>query len=169
MGFLIRAIEKVTDIVSGHLQALLTLGLMALVMVDVVSRYVMQDPLSIAEEYGAFSLLTITCVGLAYTWKTRNHVRVEFIIKKLPVMVQRWLRLITLLLAITFTGFMVYGSYVLVDESFMFGSLSNSWLRTPLAYPQMAIVIGAVLVFLQLIVEIYKQILKLSAPEEEGE
>ncbi|MDM8539991.1 TRAP transporter small permease [Desulfococcaceae bacterium HSG7] len=169
MRFLVRIIETVTEIFSGYVQAWLTMALMILVMVDVTSRYVMQNPLAISDEYGGFCLVAITCIGLAYAWKTRSHVRVEFIIKKLPVRVQRWLRLFTLFLAIGFTGFMVYGGYKLVSISLMFGTRSTSWLRTPVAWPQLAIVIGAVLIFLQLIVEIIKQITKLSAAEEEGE
>jgi TRAP-type C4-dicarboxylate transport system permease small subunit len=169
MRLLARVIETVTEIFSGHAQAWLTLALMILVMVDVTSRYVMQNPLAISDEYGGFCLVAITCIGLAYAWKTRSHVRVEFITKRLPIGMRRWLRLFTLLLAIVFTGFMVYGAFKLVSISLMFGTRSTSWLRTPVAWPQMTIVIGAVLMFLQLIVEIFKQITKLSAGEEEGE
>jgi TRAP-type C4-dicarboxylate transport system permease small subunit len=82
---------------------------------------------------------------------------------------RQWLRLFTLLLAIVFTGFMVYGAIKLVSISLMFGTRSTSWLRTPVAWPQMTIVIGAILMFLQLIVEIIKQTTKLSAREKEGE
>jgi TRAP-type C4-dicarboxylate transport system permease small subunit len=169
MRLLVRIIEAVTEIFSGHVQAWLTFALMILVMIDVTSRYVMQNPLAISDEYGGFCLVAITCIGLAYAWKTRSHVRVEFIIKKLSVRRQRWVRLFTLFLAFVFTGFMVYGAYKLVSISLMFGTRSTSWLRTPVAWPQMAIVIGAILIFLQLIVEIIKQITKLPAGEEEGE
>ena len=50
----------------------------------------------------------------------------------------------------------------------MFGTRSTSWLRTPVAWPQMTIVAGAILMFLQLIVEIYKQITTIFTGEEEG-
>jgi TRAP-type C4-dicarboxylate transport system permease small subunit len=169
MRLLVRIIETVTEIFSGHVQAWLTMALVLLVMVDVTSRYLMQNPLAISDEYGGFCLVAITCIGLAYAWKTRSHVRVEFITKKLPIGSRRWLRLITLFLAIAFTGFMVYGSIKLVNISLMFGTRSTSWLRTPVAWPQMTIIIGAILMFFQLVVEIIKQIKKLSASEEEGE
>ena len=167
MKLLVRIIEKVTDIFSGHVQAWLTLGLMVLVMVDVTSRYVMQNPLSIADEYGGFCLVAITCIGLADAWKSRSHVRVEFIINKLSVRHRQWLRFFTVILAFLFTGFMVFGAVKLVNISFMFGTRSTSWLRTPVAWPQMTIAIGAVLIFLQLFVEIIKQITKFSAGKEE--
>lgn len=169
MRFLVRIIETITEILSGHLQAWLTFGLMLLVMVDVTSRYVLHNPLAVSDEYGGFCLVAITCLGLGYAWKTRSHVRVEFVVKKMPLVVQRWLRLFTLLLAFVFTCFMVYAAYKLVDFSFMFGTRSTSWLRTPVAWPQMTIVIGSGFLFLQLIAEIIRQIMKLSAPKEEGE
>lgn len=169
MRFLVRIIETVTHVISGHVQAWLTLALMLLVMVDVTSRYVLRNPLSIADEYGGFCLVAVTCLGLAYAWKTRSHVRVEFIVKRLPVPAQRWLRIFTLLLAFVFTGFMVYGAYELVRLSFMFGTRSTTWLRTPIAWPQITIVAGSVFMFLQLIAEIIRQIKRFSAPKEEGE
>ena len=168
MRILVRIIETVTEIFSGHFQAWLTFALVILVMVDVTSRYLMQNPLAISDEYGGFCLVAITCIGLAYAWKTRSHVRVEFITKRLPADARRWLRLFTLILAIVFTGFMVFGAWKLVSISLMFGTRSTSWLRTPVAWPQMTIVAGAILMFLQLIVEIIKQITKLSSGEEEG-
>ena len=168
MRLLVRFVETVTEIFSGHAQAWLTLALMVLVMVDVTSRYVMQNPLAISDEYGGFCLVAITCIGLAYAWKTGSHVRVAFVTKRLPAGMRRWLRLFTLILAIVFTGFMVFGAFKLVSISLMFGTRSTSWLRTPVAWPQMTIVAGAILMFLQLVVEIIKQITKLSTGEEEG-
>jgi len=169
MRFLVRIIETVTDVVSGHLQAWLSLALMFLVMVEVTSRYVLRNPLSIADEYGGFCLVAMTCLGLAYAWKTGSHVRVEFVVNRMPPRVQRGLRVFTLLLAFVFTGFMVYGAYELVRLSFMFGTRSTNWLRTPIAWPQITILAGAVLMFFQLIAEIIKYIKSISAPREEGE
>ena len=163
---LIRIIETVTDIVSGYVQAWLTLGLMFLVMVDVVSRYVMQNPLAVSDEYGGFCLVAITCIGLADAWKSRSHVRVEFVIKRLSRTKQQWVRLFTTVLAIVFTGFMVYGAYQLVSTSLMFGTRSTSWLRTPIAWPQMTIILGSGLLFLQLGVEIFKQLKKIVHGDE---
>ncbi len=166
MNMLVRIIEKLTDIVSGYAQAWLTLGLMFLVMVDVVSRYVMQNPLAVSDEYGGFCLVAITCIGLADAWKSRSHVRVEFVVKRLSRTRQQWIRLFTTVLAIIFTGFMVYGAYRLVNTSLMFGTRSTSWLRTPVAWPQMTIVAGAGLLFLQLAVDVFKQVKKIVHGDE---
>lgn len=169
MDTVYRLIGKVTDFLSGQVQSVLIFLMMVLVLVDVTSRYILKDPLSIAEEYGGFLLVAVTCMGLAYAWQQRSHVRVEFLIKNLPVRVQRVMRLFTLLLAFIFTGAMTYAAYELVSYSFMFGTRSGSWLRTPVAWPQITIIIGAALLFLQLIAELIVAVKRFGAPEGEGE
>lgn len=169
MNLVIRIIETVTDFISGHLQSWLIVIMMALVLVDVTSRYVLKNPLSIAEEFGGYLLAAVTCMGLAYTWKEKGHVRVEFIIRSLPVQVQRGLRLVLTIVALLFTLGMTYAAYELVSFSFMFGTRSGSWLRTPIAWPQMTLVAGSAIMCLQLIAEILKCIKRFGAPKEEGE
>ena len=70
---LIKIIEKLTDIASGRLQALIIFLLMAMLLIEVLTRYVLQSPLSIAEEMGGYLLVSITFMGLAYTWKEKSE------------------------------------------------------------------------------------------------
>jgi TRAP-type transport system small permease protein len=154
----VQVIETVNDFLSGQVQGILLFLLMCLVLVDVATRYLLQNPLSIAEEYGAYMLVAITCLGLAYTWKEKTHVRIEVLVDRLPLRAKRVLRLITLLIAFLFTLFMIPASYQLLSFSFMFGTRSGGWLRTPIAWPQITILIGALLLFFQLIVEIIKAV-----------
>lgn len=149
----LRIVESVITFISGPVQGWILFLMMLLVLVDVTTRYVLQNPLSVAEEYGAYMLVAITCMGLAYTWKEGSHVRVELLIKRLPPAARRWLRVITIFIAFLFTVFMVVASYQLVSFSFMFGTRSGSWIRTPIAWPQITIIVGSVLLFFQLILE----------------
>ena len=151
---LFKTVNWITTFVSGKLMGWLVFAMMALVLVDVTSRYVLNNPLSIAEEYGGYLLVAVTCMGLAFAWQERSHVRVEFVLVKLPPVLRGWLRVFTVGLAFVFSIFMVLASYELVEFSFMFGTRSGSWLRTPIAYPQMVLIAGSVLLFLQLIVEL---------------
>jgi TRAP-type mannitol/chloroaromatic compound transport system permease small subunit len=54
----------------------------------------------------------------------------------------------------------------LLADSLLFESRSGSWLRTPLVYPQTILLIGAILLFLQLLVEIIKAIIAMKKSEE---
>jgi len=163
----VQVIEAVNDFLSGQVQGVLLFLLMCLVLVDVTTRYALQNPLSIAEEYGAYMLVAITCLGLAYTWKEKTHVRIEILVDRLPIHAQRVLRLVTLVLAFLFTLFMIPAAYQLISFSFMFGTRSGGWLRTPIAWPQITILIGALLLFFQLIVEIIKAVKALQRDKKE--
>ncbi|OGP68872.1 MAG: hypothetical protein A2170_15395 [Deltaproteobacteria bacterium RBG_13_53_10] len=163
----VQLIETATDFLSGQVQGVILFLLMCLVLVDVATRYVLQNPLSIAEEYGAYMLVAITSLGLAFTWKEKTHVRIEVLVDRLPLRAQRVLRLITLLIAFLFTLVMIPASYQLVSFSFMFGTRSGGWLRTPIAWPQITILIGALLLFFQLVVEIIKAVKALRDDKKE--
>jgi TRAP-type C4-dicarboxylate transport system permease small subunit len=153
---IVKTIEKVTVILSGHLQAWIIFFLMVMLLAEVLTRYIMRSPLSIADEMGGYLLVSITFMGLAYTWKEKGHVRVSLLISRLPVKVARLLRLVTLILAAAFTVPLIKACYDLILDSLLFESRSGSWLRTPLVYPQTILLIGAVMLFLQLVAEIIK-------------
>ena len=161
----IKFIEKVTDVLSGHLQAGIIFFLMVMLLVEVLTRYILRSPLSIAEEMGGYLLVAITFMGLAYTWKEKGHVRVSLLISRLPHKFAHLLRFITLILATLFTIPLIKASYDLISDSLLFESRSGSWLRTPLAYPQTIMLIGAIMLFLQLIAEIIKAIIAMGKSE----
>lgn len=162
----INIIEKLTDVLSGRLQAVVIFLLMVMLLVEVLTRYILRAPLSIAEEMGGYMLVSITFMGLAYTWKEKGHVRVTLIISRLPERAARLVRFIALILATVFTLPLIKACYDLLADSLLFESRSGSWLRTPLVYPQTILLVGAVLLFLQLLVEIIKAIIAIKRPEE---
>jgi TRAP-type C4-dicarboxylate transport system permease small subunit len=163
----IRVIESFITFLSGPVQGWILFLLMILVLVDVTTRYVLQNPLSVAEEYGAYMLVAITCMGLAFTWKEKGHVRVELLVNRLSPATRQLMRTITVFIALIFTIFMVIASYQLVSFSFMFGTRSGSWTRTPIAWPQIPIIIGSVLLFFQLIIETIRAVNKLRSGKGE--
>lgn len=163
MDALLRKIETLTEWVSGWLMAWSIFVLMILVLVEVVTRYLINQPLSVAEEYGGYLLVAMTMIGLAYTWKEKGHINVDLLFNRLPPGVQLKLRFVTLVLAAVLTVLLVAASISLVSQSFLFGTRSGSWLRTPLAWPQMILVLGSALLVLQLFVEIVRQIRALRA------
>ncbi|MBW2660174.1 MAG: TRAP transporter small permease [Deltaproteobacteria bacterium] len=167
MRKLVYIIEKITNIVSGHIPAWTVFLLMVMVLLEVITRYLLNAPLSIADELGGYMLVGITFVGLAYTWKERGHVSVEIVTNILPSRVRQWLRFFTLILATIFCWPLIAGSFELLQDSILFGSRSGSWMRTPLVYPQSLLLIGSVLLFLQLIAEIIKAIFALKHSEGE--
>ena len=165
---IVKVIEKVTDVLSGYLQAGIIFFLMVMLLVEVLTRYILRSPLSVADEMGGYLLVAITFMGLAYTWKEKGHVRVSLLISRLPDKFGRQLRFITLILATVFTLPLIKACYDLISDSLLFESRSGSWLRTPLAYPQTILLIGAIMLFLQLVAEIIKAIIAMDKSEEKN-
>jgi len=140
--------------------------LMALILVEVFTRYVLPSaPLAVADEMGGYALVAVTYLGLGYTWKEGGHVRVEFLVNALPQGTQRFLRLVTLVLATLLSAVMIVASYQLINLTILFGDRSGSWLRVPLQWPQLSLIIGSVLLFLQQLAELVKAVGSLYAPE----
>jgi len=161
---MVRTMDWVSD-VTGHLLGWLIFLLMALILVEVFTRYVLPSaPLAVADEMGGYALVAITYLGLGYTWKEGAHVRVEFLISALPEGMQGYLRVFTLLLATALSGVMVVASYQLIQLTLLFGNRSGSWLRVPLQWPQLSLVIGSVLLFVQQLAELVKAADALRAP-----
>lgn len=161
MGKLVQTLEKITDFLSGKLQGWIVFLLMVMVMVEVLSRYLLQSPLSLADELGGYFLISITFMGLGYTWKEGGHVRVELVVNMLPKKIRSWLRFFTLLMAAAFCAPLIAGSYHMLQDSLLFEARSGSWMRTPLIYPQSILLIGSILLLMQFVAEIIKTVTKL--------
>lgn len=162
---IVQVIETITNVLSGHLQAWLIFGLMVMLLIEVLTRYLLQSPLSLAEELGGYMLVAITFMGLAYTWKEKGHVRVELLISRFPEKARQRIRFITLIAATIFTIPLIKACYDLLLDSILFSSRSGGWLRTPLVYPQTILIIGSVLLFLQLLAEIIKATMAFKKPK----
>lgn len=153
---LVRAMDILSDWI-GHLMGWLVFLLMALILVEVFTRYVLPSaPIAVADEMGGYALVAVTFLGLGYTWKEGGHVRVEFLVNVLPRGLQRALRQLTLLIAAVFAAVMIKASYDMVSFTMMFGTRSGSWLRIPMQWPQLSLIAGSVLLFLQLLAELVK-------------
>ncbi len=147
--------------IGGYFAGWLVPVMMVLVLIEVFMRYVMNQPLMIADEFSAYMLVALTFLGAAYTWKEKGHVRITAMISRLPPKVVNWARLIALIFAFTFAVILSQGGYHFIALSFRFGFSSATWLHTPLQVPQMTIFIGFILLALLLITQIAKAIVDL--------
>jgi TRAP-type C4-dicarboxylate transport system permease small subunit len=63
-----------------------------------------------------------------------------------------------IILATIFTFVIIKASYELISFSYQLGTRSGSWLRIPVIWPQLVLIIGSILLLFQLIAEIMKAI-----------
>jgi len=159
-------ITRVIDGISyytGYFAGWVVVGIMSLTMIEVISRYVLRKPLMLAAEFGGYSFAAIALVALAYTMKEGRHIRIQFVVSRLPVNVSNWLRVITLTAAFVYAAIASKVSYGFIIDAFERHIRSASHLMTPLAWPQMVLPIGFSLLCLVLMVEIVQAIRNIRA------
>jgi len=155
---------------AGYLGGWVLLGIIGLTMAEVFTRYVLNQPLILCDEFGGYSLFAITFLGVAYCAREKGHIRITFLVERLSPKTAARLRIFTLFLGLLFIGAATKVSWDFIISSFVRNMRSNSWLMTPLKWPQMAMPVGFTLFAIVLILQFAKAIkaLKTGTKAEEG-
>jgi TRAP-type C4-dicarboxylate transport system permease small subunit len=139
--------------------------MMALVLVEVFSRYIMGRPLMVADEFSAYMLVAMSYLAAAYTWRKRGHIRITAFVSRLPLKVADWLRIVALVLALFVTAGLIQSAYSYLRTSFRINMASGSWLHVPLQGPQMTLAIGFGFLALVILIDIFRAIQKMRRGE----
>jgi TRAP-type C4-dicarboxylate transport system permease small subunit len=158
----VRFIERVSYW-AGYLAALVLLAIIALTMVEVISRYVLNNPLILSDELGGYALVAVTFLGLAYCAQEKGHIRITFIVERMSPRTTAWIRVITLSLGLVFVVVAAWVTWQFLGDSFTRGMRSNSMLMVPLKWPQMVMPIGFTLFALIVAGQLAKAIQNLRA------
>ena len=119
--------------------------------------------LILCDEFGGYSLVALTFLGLAYCWRDRGHIRISFVVTRLPSKLAGYIRFATLILALAYVALATKVSWNFLAGSFQRDMRSNSWLMTPLKWPQLAIPIGFSLLLMILIIEVFRAFQRIKA------
>ena len=140
--------------------------MMMLVVVEVFMRYVLHQPLMLADEFSAYMLVAVSYLGTAYTWRQGGHVRVTVLVSRLSSRTAGWVRFIGLILVLIFMIELDRVSYKMIAYALQINLRSSTWLMFPLFWPQLAVFIGFVLLTLVLVIDIVGTFIKLRAGEK---
>ncbi len=157
-----RFIEKLSY-ATGYLAALVLLGIIVLTMVEVVSRYVLNNPLILSDELGGYAMVAVTFLGLAFCAQEKGHIRITFVVERLDPIVAGRIRLVTLILGLLFVAVAAWVSWQFLSDSFARNMRSNSMLMTPLRWPQTVMPVGFTLFALVLVGQLVKAVQNLRA------
>lgn len=139
------------------LQALISgiiLSGITLVMVyGMLMRYVLRKPVGWSIEVPELFFLVVIALGLAYAQATRGHVRVEFVVMRLPPKVQHILELVGLVLFLAYAVFFIWAGWRYALRDLSFGARSML-AHIPLFYIEVLLSLGAAFLCLQLILDI---------------
>ena len=146
-------IDRLSDSL-GTVSAGLILIICGLITVSVFMRYMLSAPYKHTEEISSYLLVAVVFFGLAYTLKERGHVRVELVVRHLPPGTRNTLARVTALVGLIWAIVLLAGVATLWQKFLLGGGESFGLLHVALWIPVTPLVIGAIALLLQLIVEI---------------
>ena len=153
MGRSARLVERVSY-AAGWAGGLVLIAIIALTMAEVVSRYVLRNPLILSDEFGGYALVAISCLGLAYCAQDGSHIRITFVVDLLGAAAAARIRALTLALGLLFVSIAAWVCWDFLADSFARNMRSNSLLMVPLKWPQLAMPVGFSLYALVLLAQL---------------
>jgi len=155
-------LEKLTRLVerlsygTGYAAGVVLLTIVVLTMVEVVSRYVLKNPLILSDELGGYAMVAVSFLGLAYCAQEKGHIRITFIVERLDPRTAGYIRIASLVFGLALVSVAAWVSWKFLGDSFTRDMRSNSLLRTPLKWPQLAMPVGFTLFALVLLGQLVK-------------
>ena len=165
-----KVVEKIDNVVGQLNKTLWSLSGIILMIIgvsvcyDVFTRFVLNYSNEWVGEYAGYMYVCITFMAAPYTLYVGGMTKVDLIVNALKPMKKWLLTIFTSLLSLFYLGVLFRMSYNLVFRSFIRDWRSATQLRTPLWIPQMAIPIGAILMFLSVLTLLIKIII--TGPEK---
>lgn len=103
---MIRAFASKFEEITG---SILLVAVSLITLFNVLSRYLLSDPLSWAEEIATYLFVWLAMIGAALAVKTRQHFVVEFFLDRIPGAGGAWARVCVAALVVLATG-LVFGN-----------------------------------------------------------
>ena len=136
----------------GHVEEVIGgaafVGMTAIVFVNVVSRYVFNDPIPGADELATLCFTWAVFVGAAVGVRQRLHIGIEFIVNWFPARGRAAIGLLVVVLMAFFAGLVgVYGIKLMLSGNFKLTPV----LQWPYTWIYLAIPVGAALMLVRLL------------------
>lgn len=121
------------------------IGLSFFTCVEVVCRKFFRFSLQGVDEVGAYTLAVTSALGFSYTLLTRGHVRIDFMLGRLPMKLRGALNVLAMASLAAMAVFATWRGWYVLSESIEFQSTSTTPLQTPMWIPQSLWFFGYVL------------------------
>lgn len=156
--------EGVTRVLKGALVALMA-AMAIVIILQVFSRYVLGQSIPWTEELGRYLLIYMTFIGSSVAVYERAHLKVDFLILKLPIAVQKVISIVTNLLLIIAAGCLLF--YGDKFTSLSAGTISPA-LEQSMAWIYASMPIAGLLMILYLVPQVIDQVVnwRTNVPEQ---
>ncbi|MFF0830803.1 TRAP transporter small permease [Brevibacillus sp. NPDC003359] len=147
-------VSKINSILRFFIIALLAIMVIA-VFLQVLFRFLLDQPLAWTEEVARYLLIWITFLGSAYAMSIKAHIGTEYIQKYLSPRMNKLVLVIAALCSLIFFLVMVQQGYVLSARSM---TQTSPTLLVPMGYVYMVIPISGALLIMNVIHVTWKDI-----------
>ncbi|MBW5800436.1 TRAP transporter small permease [Halomonas elongata] len=116
-SLIVRSREAANRVLAILLLVIFAL-LVAVVTVQVLSRYLTDSPTIITDEIARFLLIWLGLLGAAYASGAMRHLAIDFLPERLPDIARRWLKVALQAIILLFAGYvMMFGGGELVRQT----------------------------------------------------
>ena len=110
------------------------------------------------DDFAAWAMVAVAFLGLAHTYRRGEMIRVGFLIERFTGRARRALELFCLTVGLAFVAFFARHAFQLSFDSWRFDDMSQGTVAVPLWIPQIAMVIGLVLLALAMLDDLVRVI-----------
>jgi len=136
---------------GAFLAALFMALTVGLIVLEITLRTFFGTSTMVTAEYSGYFLVATVSLGLAYTMHHRGHIRITLIYDRLPAPVQKKLDIGAALVGLGICAYAIYYSAQKVYENYSLGMTADTVSETPLWIPEIAVPVGFILLFLELV------------------
>ena len=137
---------------GGQVAALCVLSILVLMIGASVGR-ALNWRVSWVNDIVAWLCAAAAFLGMAYSFRNGDFVRVTLVLESVSAPVRRWLELISLSVAAVAIGYLGYWAARFTWESYEFKDIAGNMVAIPIWIPQMSFVIGSVILVIAVIDE----------------
>ena len=148
MKSLRNAVEK-GNLLLGYVSGLGILLMGLILCYEVICRYFFKSPTIWAQETSIYLFIWTMLAGSAYTLQKGKHVRIDLLIEHLSLRTQHIIEMITSFVGMVFCAIVSWQAYEMIAASVGYDKVSATLLRVPMWIPQMALLLGFVLLTFQ--------------------
>jgi TRAP-type mannitol/chloroaromatic compound transport system permease small subunit len=165
-----KTVRKVVHVVGDVIMAFVAVAILVSMVVstaDVVGGNLFNAPLPGAFEGAANLMPVIVFVSLAYIQRRREHVRVEFFYLKGSPRTRALLDIFNAVVVIVFFAFLAWAAWRAFDLSLAMNERSPGIVRFPIYPIKFVVVLGAVMMVLQMLVDLVEYVQNFFNPPED--
>ena len=167
----IRLAKRGLDLLLGAVMLVTLTGIIALVLVQIIQRYVPFVVVQWTEEMSRYLFVYLTFIGSALLIKEKGHIVVDVAVEQLPRRLQLVVYVLVQVAVLAFLYIFVSGVLILASTTMETRSSSMPWFT--MGYLYWGVWAGGILMFLYTCIEIGKGVVRLirrgseeTSPEE---